>query len=64
MIKQPNAKIINATWKFKRSRVWQEEKGTLPCLIVEGDWNYMRTAAAVFPQFFTEGSKQNDIEEI
>ena len=35
IIKQPNPKIINIIThqKPKRSREWQEEKGTLPCLI-------------------------------
>ena len=30
---------------------WQEEKGKLLCLIVEGDWNYMGSVE-VFPQIF------------
>ena len=44
--------------RIKCSRKWQEEKGTLPSLIVEGDWNYMGSAEA-FPQIFkiTEGLK-------
>ena len=57
IIKQLNVKIINISLKNETFKGMTGRKGTLPCLIVEGDWNYMGRAE-VFPQILktAEGS--------
>ena len=59
MIKQPTIKIVIASQKILDVQGnGRKEKGTLPCLTLEGDWNYAGSVK-VFPKIFkiAEGSK-------